>query len=153
VNSALQRARKAVDERLPARSQQETLRSLGDERTRDLIESYIDAWRRGDVDALRALLAEDAVFSMPPWASWWRGRDTIAAFAAVAVESCAKSRPVPIRASGQPGVAYYHLDAQTGRYMAAAIDILTFEGATLKDITAFVTPELFPSFGLPLELA
>jgi RNA polymerase sigma-70 factor (ECF subfamily) len=153
VNSALQRARKAVDDRLPARSQQETLRSLGDERTRDLVEAYIDAWRRGDVDALRALLAEDAVFSMPPWASWWRGRDTIAEFAAVAVESCAKSRAVPVRASGQPGVAYYHLDAETGRHKAAAIDILTLEGAKLKDITAFVTPELFPSFGLPLELA
>jgi RNA polymerase sigma-70 factor, ECF subfamily len=153
VNSSLQRARKAVDERLPARSQQETLRSLGDERTRDLVESYIDAWRRGDVDALRALLAEDAVFSMPPWASWWRGRDTIAEFAAVAVESCAKSRAVPIRASGQPGIAYYHLDAETGRHVAAAIDILTLDGGKLKDITAFVTPELFPSFGLPLELA
>ena len=66
VNSALQRARKAVDERLPERSQQATLRSLGDERTRELVDAYVDAWQRGDVDVLLRLLAEDAVFSMPP---------------------------------------------------------------------------------------
>jgi RNA polymerase sigma-70 factor, ECF subfamily len=56
VNSALGRARKAVDERLPERSQQETLRALGDERMRELVEAYVDAWERGDVDAVAALL-------------------------------------------------------------------------------------------------
>jgi RNA polymerase sigma-70 factor (ECF subfamily) len=153
VNSALQRARKAVDQRLPEQSQQATLRSLGDERIRDLVESYVDAWRRGDVDALRALLAEDAVFSMPPWAGWWRGRETIAGFAKTAVEVCAESRAVPTRANGQPAVAYYHRDGETGRYAALAIDVLTLEGARIKEITAFITPEIFPSFDLPSELA
>ena len=63
VNSALQRARRAVDERLPERSQQATLRSLGDARTRAIVDAYLEAWARADVEALRALLAEDAVFS------------------------------------------------------------------------------------------
>jgi RNA polymerase sigma-70 factor (ECF subfamily) len=153
VNSSLQRARKAVDERLPEQSQQATLRALGDERIRDLVQAYVDAWAKGDVDALRALLAEDAVFSMPPWASWWRGRETIAGFAKTAVEFCAEARPVPTRANGQPATAYYHLDAETGHYVAAAIDVLTLEGALIKEITAFVTPEIFPRFGLPPELA
>jgi RNA polymerase sigma-70 factor, ECF subfamily len=153
VNSALQRARKTVDERLPERSQQATLRSLGDDRTRELVEAYVDAWARGDVDALRVLLAEDATFSMPPWASWCRGRETIAALAKEAVEVCAAGRAVPIRANGQPAIAYYHLDDETGRYRAAALDVLTFEGSQIKDITAFVKPELFPRFGLPVELA
>ena len=153
VNSALQRARKAVDERLPEQSQQVTLRSLGDERIRDLVEAYVDAWARGDVDALRALLAEDAVFSMPPWASWWRGRETIAGFAKTAVEFCAEARAVPTRANGQPAIAYYGLDAETGTYRASAIDVVTLEGALIKEITAFVTPEVFPRFGLPPELA
>lgn len=152
VNSALQRARKAVDERLPEQSQQATLRSLSDEQIRDLVESYVDAWRRGDVDALRALLAEDAVFSMPPWASWWRGRETIAGFAKAAVEFCAESCTLPTRANGQPAVAYYHLDAERRTYVAAAIDVLTLEGARIKEITAFVTPGIFASFGLPPEL-
>ena len=74
VNSALQRARKSIAERVPSRSQQATLRSLGDRRVRELVAAYVEAWSKADVDALRALLAEDAVFSMPPWASWWRGR-------------------------------------------------------------------------------
>jgi RNA polymerase sigma-70 factor, ECF subfamily len=152
VNSALQRARKAVDERLPERSQQATLRSLGDERVRQLVEAYVDAWARGDVDAVAALLAEDAVFSMPPTPSWWRGRDTIAAFAAAAVEACPETRSVPVRANGQPALASYGLDAETGRFTASAIDVLTLDGERVKEITAFVMPELFPRFGLPTEL-
>ena len=101
VNSALQRARKAVAERLPERSQQATLRSVGDERMRELVETYLEAWARADVDALRALLAEDAVFSMPPWAIWWRGRETIAAFAQTAMGACPATRSFPTRANGQ----------------------------------------------------
>ena len=52
VNSALQRARKTVDERLPDQSQQATLRSLGDTRLREIVDGYVDAWMRGDVDAV-----------------------------------------------------------------------------------------------------
>ena len=152
VNSALQRARKTVEARLPERSQQATLRRLGDERIRALVEAYVDAWSKGDVAALRALLAEDAVFSMPPWSSWWRGRETLAAFAEQAVETCAEARTIPVRANGQQAIAYFTLDEETGRWKAAAIDVLTFEGSEIKEITAFVTPELFPRFGLPPEL-
>jgi RNA polymerase sigma-70 factor (ECF subfamily) len=153
VNSALQRARKTVDGRLPERSQQATLRSLGDTRIRDVVQAYVEAWARGDVDAIRALLAEDAVVSMPPWAVWWRGRETIAGFAPASAEVCPESRSVSIRASGQPATAYYHLDAETGRYLATAIEVVTLEGALIKEATAFVMPELFPYFGLPRELA
>ena len=96
VNSALQRARKAVAERLPEQSQQQTLRSVGDAKIRKLVDAYVDAWRRGDVEALRRLLAEDAIFSMPPWPVWWYGRDTIAGFAEEAVEVCAPARAVPV---------------------------------------------------------
>jgi RNA polymerase sigma-70 factor, ECF subfamily len=152
VNSALQRARKAVDERLPGQSQQVTLRLLGDERVRGLVEAYVDAWERGDVDALLELLAEDAVFSMPPWPVWWRGRETIAGFAPNAAEFCAESRTVSTHANGQPAIAYYHLDAETGRYKPAAIDVITLEGALIKEITAFVSAEAFERFGLPTEL-
>jgi RNA polymerase sigma-70 factor (ECF subfamily) len=153
VNSALQRARKSLDARLPEQSQQATLRSLGDERLRELVQSYVDAWARGDVEAVAALLAEDAVFSMPPWASWWQGRDTIAGFAKTAHEACPETRAVPIRANGQPAVAYYNLDEDTGRYMAAAIDVITLEGPLIKEVTGFILPEIFPRFGLPAEHA
>jgi RNA polymerase sigma-70 factor (ECF subfamily) len=149
VNSALQRARKTIDERLPQRSQQATLRSIGDQRVSELVEGYVEAWARGDVDALHALLTADAVFSMPPWASWWRGRETIAAMASAAVEVCGGSRTVATRANGQPAVAYYGQSDEKGRHTASAIDVLTFDGARITEITAFVTPEIFPLFGCP----
>ena len=152
VNSALQRARKSVEGRLPERSQQKTLRSLGDERIRELVEAYVDAWRRHDVDALRALLAEDAVFSMPPWAAWWRGRDTVAGFAKPSDECIGETLPTSFRANGQVAVAGYQLDQATGRFEAVAIDVLTLDGSLIKEITAFIMPEAFPRFGLPPEL-
>jgi len=152
VNSALQRARRTVEKRLPDRSQQETLRRLGDERVRALVDAYVDAWARGDVDAVRALLAEDAVFSMPPWSMWWRGRDTIAGFAPDAKDTCVSARTLPIRVNGQPAVAYYAEDQGSGRHLPRAIDVLTLEGALIKEITAFITPEIFPRLGLPPEL-
>jgi RNA polymerase sigma-70 factor, ECF subfamily len=152
VNSALQRARKTVSERLPDRSQQETLRALGDERLRRLVDAYVEAWARGDVDAVAALLAEDAVFSMPPWAMWWRGRATIAGFAAEAVKICATARVMPVALNGQLAVASYGLDTDTGRYSPLAIDVLTLEGPLIKEITAFISPGMFPRLGLPSAL-
>jgi RNA polymerase sigma-70 factor (ECF subfamily) len=112
----------------------------------------MDAWTRGDVDALARLLAADAVFSMPPWPLWWRGRDTIAGFAREAQEVCATAQGLPIRASGQPAIAYWTQDAATGRRTATAMDVLTLEGDRIKEITAFITPEIFPRFGLATEL-
>jgi RNA polymerase sigma-70 factor (ECF subfamily) len=152
VNSALQRARKAVAERLPERTQQETLRSLGDERMREAVDAYLDAWERADVDAVAALLAEDAIFSMPPWPMWWQGRLAIAGFVSAAHDACPEGRVLPIRANGQLASAHYALDADTGRYLAAAIDVFTFEGPLIKEITSFVSPEVFARFGLPAEL-
>ena len=152
VNSALQRARKAVAERLPSQSQQATLRTLGDATIQAIVDRYVDAWGKGDVEALRALLAEDAAFSMPPWARWWRGRETIAGFAKAAVEICGGARPLASRANGQVAVAYYQRDAKTGRYAPAALDVLTFEDDLIKEITAFVAPDLFARFGLPASI-
>jgi RNA polymerase sigma-70 factor (ECF subfamily) len=147
VNSALQRARKTVDQRLPERSQQATLRSLGDQRVREIVRSCIDAWERGDVDAIAAMLAEDATFAMPPYPTWWRGRETIAAFAAEPVH-----RYLPTRANGQPANAAYRWNADRSSYVAEALEVLTLEGAQVKEMTAFMTPELFPHFGLPETL-
>jgi RNA polymerase sigma-70 factor, ECF subfamily len=152
VNSALQRARDAVERRLPERTQQETLRSVGDEAMRAVVEAYLDAWTRADVDRLRSLLAEDAVFSMPPWAHWWRGGNAIAEFAKTAAEVCNATEWIATRASGQLAIAAYGLDADSGRYTPTAIDVYTVGDGVIREITAFVMPELFPRFGLPPEL-
>jgi RNA polymerase sigma-70 factor (ECF subfamily) len=80
VNSALQHARARLSERLPERSQQVTLGSLGDERLRELATRYSEALEQGDVDSMVALLTEDATWSMPPTKRWYRGREAIVEF-------------------------------------------------------------------------
>ena len=73
VNSALQRARKTIDDKLPERSQQETLRALGDEQLTEIVDAYMDALQRGDVPRVVSMLAEDAAWSMPPLPTWFGG--------------------------------------------------------------------------------
>jgi RNA polymerase sigma-70 factor (ECF subfamily) len=151
VNSSLQRARKAVAVRLPAQSQQATLRSVGDQRIRQLVERYMDAMERADIDGVLALLTEDAAWSMPPLSTWYRGRKTIAAFLA--------EYPLTLRwahlatsANGQLAVGCYLWDDQRSCFAAAVLDVLTLDGNRISEITAFMTPAIFPSFGLPDEL-
>jgi RNA polymerase sigma-70 factor, ECF subfamily len=151
VNSALQRARKTVDERLPGQSQQATLRSLGDKGVRDLVERYVDAWERGDAAAILAMLAEDATFGMPPDPTWYRGRDAIATFLPRG-PLAARWRFVPTRANGQLAFGTYSWDPATGVYEAHALDVLTVDGARVKEITAFRAPEAFAAFDLPEQV-
>ena len=153
VNSALQRARKALDDRLPEQSQQATLRSLGDERVREIIQRFVDAFERGDVDAIVALLAEDATFAMPPYAEWYRGRDAIADSWLMPGGPPPRLRYLPTRANGQPALGAYALDRERNRFFPIALDVLTLRGTRIAAVTAFRTPKVFPRFGLPDELA
>ena len=153
VDSALQRAHKTVNERLPKQSQQATLRSLGDDALRGMVDRYVAAWERNDVDAVVSMLADDARMTMPPWPSWYSGRDAVATFL--------RSWPLSVRkrwqlvatgANGQPAVAGYLWDEQTGAFGAEFIIVLTLRAASIEEITAFRSPELFPLFGLPEQL-
>jgi RNA polymerase sigma-70 factor (ECF subfamily) len=153
VNSALQRARRTVEERIPDRSQQATVRSLGDERVREIVRRFGDAMERGDTGAILALLAEDATFSMPPYPSLHRGRAAIADSWLMPGGPPPRLRLVPTSASGQPAVAAYGLSADREKYVPLALDVLTLRGTSIGEITAFRAPELFRSFGLPEELA
>jgi RNA polymerase sigma-70 factor (ECF subfamily) len=140
VNSAMQRARKTVDERLPERSQQATLRALGDEGLRAVVEGYMDAMARGDVDAVVGLLTRDAVWSMPPLASWYRGRDEIAVFLANApLNGRWRWRHRPTRANGQAAVGTYAWDAVERTHLPFALDVLTLRGDRIAEITSFIT--------------
>ena len=140
VNSALQRAREAIDERLPEESQQETLRALGDERLRTIVERYMDAMTRGDVDAVVAMLAEDAAWSMPPMSTWYRGHEALVAWLAEwPLSGEWRWRNVPARANGQAAFASYTWDADTGTYLPFSLNVLTFRGALVSDVTSFIT--------------
>ncbi len=159
VNSALQRARKTVDEVGPERSQQSTLRTLGDEPLREIVSGYVDAWERGDVDAVTAMLTEEATLTMPPMATWYRGADVRVfledwAFSGRAynAEGARDVRVIPTRANGQPAFATYSRDPEQDAYLPTVLQVLTFDGNRISEITGFVNPELFVSFGLPGRL-
>ncbi|HEX4626107.1 MAG TPA: sigma-70 family RNA polymerase sigma factor [Solirubrobacteraceae bacterium] len=151
VNSALQRARKAVDERLPAQSQQATVRALGDKRLEQLVTAYVDAWEAGDVDAVTALLAEDAALAMPPRATWFRGLDACRIFLAERALA-RRSRLVRAHANGQVAFATYLWDPDRECFEGHVLQVLTLRGHRIAEVTAFVEPALVAHFGLPATL-
>jgi RNA polymerase sigma-70 factor, ECF subfamily len=163
VNGVLRRARKTAAERLPDQSQQATLRALGDEAIRGIVERYVDAWERGDIDAILALLTEDATFAMPPLPTWYEGRDAIAVYLAHSALTV-RWRVIPLRANGQLAFAGYGWEGEKAVYTPVSLDVLTLEGAKAVQITAFVTPytrgparerfaaDVFGRFGLPDRL-
>ena len=143
VNSALQRARAATDDRLPEQSQQATLRLLGDDELRAIVDGYVDAWERGDVDAVVAMLAEDAALAMPPLASWYRGRESIAAFLrGWPLSGLWRWRHVrTVRANGQPAIGCYAWDDDEQLYLPFALEVLDISDGKISHVTAFVTRE------------
>jgi RNA polymerase sigma-70 factor, ECF subfamily len=150
INSALQRARATLERERPARSQQETLRALGDERARELAARFADAWNRADVAAIVAMLREDASFSMPPLPTWFRGRDDIAAFVAALLETARTSggtwRFEVTSASGQPAALGRRRNPSSGRSELGALMVATFEGERIAAITAFLDPGVLGRF-------
>jgi RNA polymerase sigma-70 factor (ECF subfamily) len=139
VNSALQRARATVEERLPEQSQQAALRALGDEKLRELVDRYVDAWERCDVETVVEMLTEDASFAMPPLGTWFRGSDALRVFlAGWPLSGEWRWRPLQVRANGQVALAFYAWDDAESAYMPFALNVLTFAGERISDVTAFI---------------
>ena len=156
VNSALQRARAIVTDKIPPASQQRTVHQLGDVALREIVVGYVTALEHGDVDALVGLLTRDVTWSMPPMACWYHGLEAVADFARrVPLGSCGGWRHRPVGANGQPAVASYlraH-DAPAGSpYDAWSINVLTLRHDRISAITSFVDAEHFATFGLPASL-
>ena len=162
VNSALQRARASLDERLPDESQQADARSLGDAALRKIVDRYVAAWEAGDVDAVVEMLAEDVVVTMPPMATWYAGRDAARVFLEewafarrwsrerdVFEAGVRDVRLVRTSANGQPALAAYNRDPETGELRPYALQVLTLRGGRIAQVDGFVTPRFFPAFGLP----
>ncbi len=153
VNSALQRARRTVDEQLPEHSQQETLRSLGDDDLKDLVERYMEAMDGGDIDAVVEMLAEDAAWSMPPLASWYYGPDLRDFLTVGPLSGKWRWRRLATVANGQPAIGAYTWDEVEQAYLPFALDVLTLEGGQIKQVTAFIVrtievpdPEAFADY-------
>ena len=145
VNSGLQRARKAVQERVPEQSQQATIRQLGDEELQRLVERYVKAWEENDVDTVVAMLTEDAAISMPPLASWFGPRDVFATFLRnFPLSGTWRWKTRITTANGQPAVGFYAWDDEAGAYLPFALNVLTFRGDRVADVVAFVARSIEP---------
>jgi RNA polymerase sigma-70 factor (ECF subfamily) len=154
VNSALQRARAIVADRVPSPSQQQALRKIEDTRVREIVTEFAGAMERGDTDALVALLTEDVTWSMPPLPHWYRGRPAVTDFAVrVPLTACGHWAHRPVTANGQPAVASYSRPGDDGPYRPWSINVFTLRDGRIAGITSFLDAEEFAPFGLPASIS
>ncbi|HEX5267630.1 MAG TPA: sigma-70 family RNA polymerase sigma factor [Acidimicrobiales bacterium] len=152
VNSALQRARATLTQ-LPDGGRPRPL----DTDTAGLLERYVDAFERYDMDALAKLLHDDAYQSMPPFEMWIRGAENITTWMVQPGPSaCRGSRLFPLgEVNGCPAFAQYKPDP-AGGMQPWGIQVLEISGGKIAELSIFLDPldpeRLFPSFGLPGHL-
>jgi RNA polymerase sigma-70 factor (ECF subfamily) len=154
VNSALQRARAAIEQqRREGRLRADRIMPV-DEVEQSVVRGYIAAWDSGDLAGLARLLKRDAILTMPPLALRRGGREAITKFFAVVREAVAPNQLhlVPTRANRQPALAAYRFDSASGKLRGWGVLVLTLDGAAIAEIAGFNDPELLPRFGLPAEL-
>jgi len=148
INSALQRARAT----LAARHVRPAADSLSDTQVQ-LLDRYVDAFDRYDIDALVTLLREDATLSMPPYTLWVRGPAAIRGWLLGPGEKCRGSRLVRVEACGSPSFAQYRRDDSNGGHQAWALIVLELADDRIAAWNSFLdTERLFPLFGLPQRL-
>jgi RNA polymerase sigma-70 factor (ECF subfamily) len=147
VNSALQRAR-ATLESLEIEDA-ETLRPTDDEQ-RALLDRYVDAFERYDMESLTSLLREDATWSMPPYEMWLQGSEEILRFWTGPGAACRGSLLIPTVANGLPAFGQYRPSGPGGSFEPWALQVLELSGGRIVGFNAFLdTERLFPLFGLP----
>lgn len=148
INSALQRARAT----LASRNVTVSGEALSDTQS-TLLDRYMDAFHRYDVDALVALMREDATLSMPPYTLWLQGRDPIRTWLLGRGAACRGSRLVPTAACGAPAFAQYRSNGPNGGYHPWALIILEVAGDRITGWNSFLdVDKLFPLFDLPLTV-
>ncbi len=156
VKSALQRARPALREHLPEQRLEWAPSFAPTAEERVLLQRYMDAHERADINILAELLREEVLLTMPPHAMWFVGRASIVDFTADVFDPASSFyhglwRSLPTSANRQPAAAHYVQLPGDPVYRAQVLDVLRIVDGKIVEITAFV-PELFPAFGLPLTL-
>ena len=154
VNSALQRAHAGLKEHLPERRLEWKSGSDPTKQERKLLERFVDATERTDVDALAELMREDLRFSMPPQPGVWEGRDEVVAgwvSGGFGSEDFGEFRCTVTRANRQPAVANYVRKPGESEFRALALDVLRIEEGQVAEIITFEADQ-FPDFGLPQTL-
>jgi RNA polymerase sigma-70 factor (TIGR02960 family) len=153
ANNSLKRARAAIADRLPP-GERDRAPVPGSARERAVVERFIDAFERGDVDGIVALLTEDAWLRMPPLPFEYQGRATAENFlTAISFRHGKRQfRLVPTRANGQPAFGCYLRDAHSPISRAHGLIVLTLAGDQISVITRFLDNSVLPTFGLPRTL-
>jgi RNA polymerase sigma-70 factor (TIGR02960 family) len=146
VKGALQRARAALEARLPA-GYRERAPVPNSARERQLVGRFADAVQSGGVDEIVALLTDDARLTMPPQPLEYQGQEAIAAF--LRQLPVRPLRVVPTRANTQPAFGCYLPDAHAAIARHYGLIVLTLEGDAIAAITWFADTGLFRHFGLP----
>ena len=156
VNSALHRARVTLAQNYHTDKQEMVSVSHADAETNALLSRYMHAWETDDVTGLVALLKEDAILSMPPIPSWYRGREAIRSILIVRFGMRNRWRLYPTRANGQPAFVLYIANEASSSYRAFGVQVITLDDSPLKkqvaEVTIFHTSSLVTFFGFPLEL-
>jgi RNA polymerase sigma-70 factor (ECF subfamily) len=149
VNSALQRARATLaTTELDAADPPEPM----DEQQRNMLERYVQAFERYDMESLTSLLREDATWSMPPYELWLQTHRDVVAWCLGPGIGCRGSRLVATMANGSPAFGQYK-PAPGGGHEAWSLQVLEVSGDRISGITFFLdTARMFPLFGLPLTL-
>ncbi len=151
VNSALQRARATLDRLDLDLEAPRTDPSALDDEHEDLLARYVDAFERYDIDALVALLHEDATFQMPPHPIWLVGPVEVSRWMRGIGAACADAKLIPTAANGCPAVGIYKRAADGG-YAPFNLTVLETAGGRIAAVHNFLFPELFGAFGLPARL-
>jgi RNA polymerase sigma-70 factor (ECF subfamily) len=149
VNSALQRARATLAKRNGDETPPDT---TADESQQALLARYVDAFERYDIEALVALLRDDAIMSMPPYDFWLRGPVEIGRFFLGAGNGCRGSRLVATSANGCAAFGSYRPDAEGG-HSPWALQVIEVSGDRIVGHHNFVDTDLFAEFGLPAHLS
>jgi RNA polymerase sigma-70 factor, ECF subfamily len=145
VNSALQRARAQLHDVAPT---PESVHEPAEERTRELLERYVAAFERKDVDAIVALLAEDAVWEMPPYATWFAGPEQVARhLTGQCPGGPGDFRLVTTSANGAPALGMYLRSG--GVFERFCLQVLTVTDGSVTHVVSFFDHRLFDTFGLP----
>src|SRR4051812_7812532 len=147
VNSSLQRARATIASKHPTEADVFT---PGNTAQQKLLDRYLAAFEGYDMEALKAVLAEDAVQCMPPYDMWLRGRDDVLAWWFGPGKECKGSVLIPTVANGLPAYGQYRPSGPSGEHEPWALQVLEIEDGKVVGFTAYLdTARMFPLFGLP----
>ena len=134
-------------------SARETAEALDDGELKQVVEGYVAAWERADVEAMVEMLAEDAVLAMPPEPHWFAGREAPAAFLArFPFGPAVLWRLLPTTANGQLAFGHYLWHEDGGAFVRRELSVISLRGSEIVEITVFRTPEAFAGLDLPQQL-